>query len=169
MKDGVRVSCRGAASAEWLVVAPAVLAVGFGVLQWALLMHGRASVEYAAFQGARAGATSHADPDAIVSGMAVGLVGIRGEEITSVPVSASRAGATALLREELAIGIAAWRQARPTRDATRKGGRCRGWSRSRTTTCAIGAARSGRARGAACWNRISWRSSSSTPGRCGCH
>lgn len=116
VKDGVRVSCRGAASAEWLVVAPAVLAVGFGVLQWALLMHGRASVEYAAFQGARAGATSHADPDAIVSGMAVGLVGIRGEEITSVPVSASRAGATALLREELAIGIAAWRQARPTPD-----------------------------------------------------
>lgn len=107
---------RGAASAEWLVVAPAVLAVGFGVLQWALLMHGRASVEYAAFEGARAGATSHAEPDAIVAGIAVGLVGIRGEEITSVPVSASRALAIARLQEEIARGVARWSQRRPDAD-----------------------------------------------------
>jgi hypothetical protein len=104
---------RGAASAEWLVVAPAVLAVGFGILQWAVLMHGRSSVEYAAFEGARAGATAHADPGAIVEGIATGLVAIRGTEITSIPVSASRAGAAALFRQELADGVAIWRQLRP--------------------------------------------------------
>src|SRR5690606_5330578 len=106
--------CRGAASAEWLVVAPAVLAVGFGVLQWALVLHGRSSVEYAAFQGARAGATSHADPAAIVDGLATGLIGIRNGALTSQPVSTSQAGARALLGEEIARGVASWRQLRPT-------------------------------------------------------
>ncbi len=104
---------RGAASAEWLVVAPAVLAVGFGVLQWALLMHGRASVEYAAFQGVRAGATRHAEPDAIIEGVAIGLVGIRDAGLTGAPVSISAPAASAILREELASGVLAWRQRRP--------------------------------------------------------
>src|SRR5690606_19137598 len=103
----------GAASLEWLVVAPAVLAIGFGVLQWALLLHGRASVEYAAFQGARAGATRHAEAQAITEGLAIGLLAIRDADLTAVPVSVSRGPALALLGEELATGVAAWRQLRP--------------------------------------------------------
>src|SRR5690606_6201970 len=104
---------RGAASAEWLVVAPAVLAVGFGVLQWALVLHGRSSVEYAAFQGARAGATSHADPAAIADGLATGLIATRADTLASQPVSASQAGGRALLDAEIAGGVASWRQLRP--------------------------------------------------------
>ena len=113
MKRVLRPAWRGAASAEWLVVAPAVLAVGFSVLQWALLMHGRASVEYAAFQGARAGATRHADPDAIIEGIAIGMIGTRDAALTAAPVSISGPAASALLRGELASGIVAWRQRRP--------------------------------------------------------
>src|SRR5690606_35574688 len=113
MNPAVRRQARGAASLEWLVVAPAVLAIGLGVLQWALLLHGRASVEYAAFQGARAGATRHAEAQAITEGLAIGLLAIRDADLTAVPVSVSRGPALALLGEEFATGVAAWRQLRP--------------------------------------------------------
>ncbi len=108
------VASRGAAAIEWLVVAPALLAVGFGVLQAALLMHGRSSVEYAAFQGARAGAVRHADPEAIIEGMAIGFIGLRDAALAAAPVSVSGPAAQAILVEELASGVAAWRQLRPT-------------------------------------------------------
>jgi hypothetical protein len=105
---------RGAASAEWLVMAPALLVIGFGVLQWALLLHGRASVEYAAFQGVRAGATRYAEPAAIIEGIAIGLIPIRDATLAATPVSIGGAAAQAILQGELASGVAAWRQLRPT-------------------------------------------------------
>lgn len=104
---------RGAAAIEWLVTAPALFFVGLGILQWALVLHARATLEHAAFHGARAGATAHADPDAIVRGMAVGLITIREPALSAVPVSQAAAPATALLLAELAGGVAVWRQLRP--------------------------------------------------------
>lgn len=51
---------RGATLAEFLVVAPVLLAIGGGTLQTGLLYHGKTTLNYAAFEAARAGAVHHA-------------------------------------------------------------------------------------------------------------
>lgn len=55
---------RGAGLAEFVVIAPTVLAMCLAMLQFGLVFHARGSLHYAAFEGARAAALEHAAPAA---------------------------------------------------------------------------------------------------------
>ena len=59
---------------ELVVAVPALLLVGMAVVQMVLVFHARQSVGYALQEAARAGAVEHADEEAILKGLASGLV-----------------------------------------------------------------------------------------------
>jgi hypothetical protein len=64
----------GIAGVELLVALPILLFLGLGALQFALVFHARHALTFALNEGARAGSVEHADPQAIRSGLAGGLV-----------------------------------------------------------------------------------------------
>ena len=52
-----RIRQRGAAVTEMVVVLPALLLVGLGAIQWALIYEAKSTLNHAAMMAARAGAT----------------------------------------------------------------------------------------------------------------
>lgn len=65
---------QGMAIVESLIALPILLAVIFGIIQFALIYEAKATLNHAALLAARAGAVDHAQPAAIASGLARGLV-----------------------------------------------------------------------------------------------
>ena len=65
---------RGVSMVELVVAVPALLLVGMAIVQMVLVFHARQSVGYALQEAARAGAVEHAGEEAILKGLATGLV-----------------------------------------------------------------------------------------------
>lgn len=105
---------RGSALVETLLAAPIVLLLGLGALQWALLLHARTALEYAAFEAARAGSVAQARPDAIEAGVARGLLPFWQGPGMPRASPAALAAAQARLGRGLAAGWIAWQQLAPT-------------------------------------------------------
>ena len=63
----------GTAIVETVIALPILLAVIFGIIQFALIYEAKATLNHATLQAARAGAVDHARPEAIRSGLARGL------------------------------------------------------------------------------------------------
>lgn len=64
----------GMSMVELVVAVPVLLAVGMGLVQFIMVYHARQSAEYALQEAARAGAVDHARPEAMLKGLARGLV-----------------------------------------------------------------------------------------------
>lgn len=64
---------RGQAMVEFLVILPAMLMLIFGAIQFALIFHAKITLNYAAFEAARAGSLGHADFKEVREGFARGL------------------------------------------------------------------------------------------------
>ena len=69
-----RIRQRGAAVTEMVVVLPALLLVGLGAIQWALVYEAKSTLNHAAMMAARAGAVDHASPTSMKLALARGLV-----------------------------------------------------------------------------------------------
>ena len=71
-----RLRCRerGVAIAETVIALPILLALILGIIQFALIYEAKATLNHATLLAARAGAVDHAQPPAILSGLARGLV-----------------------------------------------------------------------------------------------
>lgn len=109
-----RARARGTALVETLLAAPVVLLLGLGGLQWALLFHARTAIEYGLFEAVRAGSVAQADPAAIESGLARGLMPYRYGVDAARPWAAAVAATGADLRQGLAAGWVVLRQLSPT-------------------------------------------------------
>src|SRR5690606_30000500 len=97
-----------------LLAAPVVLLLGLGALQWALLLHARTAIEYAAFEAARAGSVAQAQPDAIEAGLARGLLPFWQGAAMPRAQAAALPAARARLAQALAAGSIDWIQLSPT-------------------------------------------------------
>lgn len=64
---------RGQAMVEFLVILPAMLMLIFGAVQFALIFHAKITLNYAAYEAARAGSLGHADFHEVREGFARGL------------------------------------------------------------------------------------------------
>jgi hypothetical protein len=77
---------------EFVIVAPVMLLLILGALQFAFLYHAKITLNYAAFQAARAGAVANARFDAIAHGFASGMAPLRtnidAKEAKELPLSA---------------------------------------------------------------------------------
>jgi hypothetical protein len=86
---------RGASTVEFIAVGFALLLAGLCVIQYALLFSARNTINYAAFEAARAGAYAHADVNAIVDRFATALAplygGGRNEQELAQSVARARA------------------------------------------------------------------------------
>ena len=69
-----RIGQRGAAVTEMVVVLPALLLVGLGAIQWALIYEAKSTLNHASMMAARAGAVDHASPTSMKLALARGLV-----------------------------------------------------------------------------------------------
>jgi Flp pilus assembly protein TadG len=96
-----RLRCRerGVAIAETVIALPILLALILGIIQFALIYEAKATLNHATLLAARAGAVEHAQPQAILSGLARGLVPLyspessfQGYQSTLARVSAAVAG-----------------------------------------------------------------------------
>lgn len=58
---------------EFLVILPAMLMLIFGAVQFALIFHAKVTLNYAAYEAARAGSLGHADFNEVREGFARGL------------------------------------------------------------------------------------------------
>ena len=65
---------RGVSMIETLIALPILLIVGLGALQFALILQARHALNFALIEAARAGSVEHAEPTAIRTGMARGLL-----------------------------------------------------------------------------------------------
>lgn len=85
---------RGAALVEWLIVAPPLLFVTLGIIQTGFIMMAKTSVNYAAFEAARAGSMANASLSAITSAFTKALVPFYGGGQSAAELAASlvRAG-----------------------------------------------------------------------------
>jgi hypothetical protein len=96
---------RGASMLEFALVAPLLLAVGLLAVQWALLFHARNVANHAAFMAARAGATTHARPEAIREAYARALAPLHGGGRTLAEVEAAAARAATDVADSVRIEI----------------------------------------------------------------
>ena len=64
----------GSALIETVVIMPILLLLALGAVQWSLIYEAKATVNYATFMAARAGAVDHANPTAIRKGLAKGMI-----------------------------------------------------------------------------------------------
>ena len=64
---------RGQAATEFIIVAPIVLLLCLGLIQFGLLYQAKSTLNYAALMAARAGAVNHGTKSAMLSGLARGL------------------------------------------------------------------------------------------------
>ncbi len=107
----------GATAVELLLALPIVILLGLGVVQFCLVYQARHALEHALATAARQGAVAHASGDAILDGLAAGLVPyLYGAEDFGELVAAE-----AKAREHVDLGLAAgWivlRQRSPTRES----------------------------------------------------
>ncbi len=99
---------------ETLLAAPIVLLLGLGALQWVLLFHARAAIEYGVFEAARAGSVAQARIDAIEDGLARGLMPFWQGSDALRPLPVALAASRVQLRHGLAAGWIVVRQLSPT-------------------------------------------------------
>lgn len=85
----------GAALVEFLVVAPLLLLITLGMLQFGLVFHAKSNINLAAFEAARHGALKNADPAAIRNAYARALIPFHGGGQSAAELAASRAKASA--------------------------------------------------------------------------
>ena len=103
---------RGAAIIETVVALPVLLALILGTIQFGLIYEAKATLNHAALQAARAGAVSNAQPAAIRSGLARGLVPLYSPESSMQGVAATLARIEASLPTDARVRIL-----NPTREA----------------------------------------------------
>jgi hypothetical protein len=81
---------RGQSMTEFIIITPVLLILVFGALQFALIFQAKTTLNYAAFEAARAGALNNADPAAIENALARGLAALYTHDNTVEKVSAAR-------------------------------------------------------------------------------
>lgn len=96
----MRLRAAGQATVEFAVAFPAILLLVFGVIQLALLYQGRATLNYATMQAARAGALHHGDAGAMRNALARGLAPLFAAEAS--PEGYAEALAKAMLETTVA-------------------------------------------------------------------
>lgn len=65
---------RGGSAVETLIALPILLSLGLGAVQFALVFQAKHALNHALIEAARAGSVAHAEPDAILRGLANGLM-----------------------------------------------------------------------------------------------
>ena len=68
----------GASMTEFIVVAPALLLIGLGIVHYGLLFFAKNNINYAAFEAARAGAMANANIDTVVTAYKKALIPLYG-------------------------------------------------------------------------------------------
>lgn len=83
----------GAGLVEFVLVAPTLLAMTMAALQYAMVFHAKFNLNYAALEGARAGALAHASPVSIHNALARALTAYYGggKDLATLTASAARA------------------------------------------------------------------------------
>ena len=113
----LRRAARGTTAVELLLALPIVVLLGLGVVQFCLVYQARHALEHALVTAARHGALAHASGDAILDGLAAGLV----PYLYGAEDFAGLVAAEARAREHVQVGLAAgWiavRQRSPTRES----------------------------------------------------
>ncbi len=107
-----RAYARGTAIVETVIALPILLVVIFGIIQFALIYEAKATLNHAALQAARAGAVQNAQPDAIRSGLARGLVPLYSPDPSVAGIVSTLARVNAELRSTARVRIL-----NPTREA----------------------------------------------------
>lgn len=65
---------RGVSAVETLIALPILLGLGLGTVQFALVFQAKHALNHALIEAARAGSVAHAEPEAILRGLAFGLM-----------------------------------------------------------------------------------------------
>ena len=109
-----RLRCRerGVAIAETVIALPILLALILGIIQFALIYEAKATLNHATLLAARAGAVEHAQPRAILSGLARGLVPLYSPDSSFDGYRSTLARVTAALAGDARVRIL-----NPTREA----------------------------------------------------
>src|SRR5262245_45041264 len=103
---------RGAAIVETVIALPILLAVILGAIQVGLIYEAKATLNHAGLQAARAGAVSNAQPHALRTGLARGLVPLYSPDSSMEGVASTLARINADLATDARIRIL-----NPTREA----------------------------------------------------
>jgi outer membrane protein OmpA-like peptidoglycan-associated protein/uncharacterized membrane protein (UPF0127 family) len=96
---------RGAAMAEFLIVAPVLTMLGLGVLQASLMYFAKSQVNHAAFLAARAGSMHHASLESIRDAYLRGLAPLYGGGTDAARIAASRDRAAADMQGNFRIEL----------------------------------------------------------------
>lgn len=88
-----RVRQSGQSMAEFIIIAPALLFVCFGILQFVLLYQAKSTLDVAVLEAAREGAVNHGSMQAMRSGLARGLAPLYARQASADGVSAALARA----------------------------------------------------------------------------
>jgi hypothetical protein len=84
-------SQKGATLVEFIVVFPTMLMMLLGVAQTALVFHAKSNLNYATFEGARAGSVDHAKTSSIVKGFQKAMIGYYGGGTSNSQLASSLA------------------------------------------------------------------------------
>jgi Flp pilus assembly protein TadG len=103
---------RGVAIAETVIALPILLALILGIIQFALIYEAKATLNHATLLAARAGAVEHAQPQAILSGLARGLVPLYSPDSSFQGYQSTLARVTAAVAGDARVRIL-----NPTREA----------------------------------------------------
>jgi hypothetical protein len=76
--SGTRRRVRGASTVEFLIVAPILLLLGLGLVQFGMVFHAKSALNHALQEAARVGSVNNGDVSAIEEGLARGLVPFMG-------------------------------------------------------------------------------------------
>lgn len=85
----------GATLVEFVVIAPTLLMILLGLMQYATLFHAKSNLNYATFEAARAGSVDHAKPAAIHAAFTRAMTGYYGGGTTTTELANAYAKATA--------------------------------------------------------------------------
>ena len=105
---------RGATMVEFLVVVPALLLMGLGIVQTVLVFHGKNALNYAFQEAARMGAVNHASLDKVETGLKNGLIPFMGGGRNLTEIATTRAKIEAEFAEGKALGWIHLQQLSPT-------------------------------------------------------
>lgn len=103
----------GATMVEFVVVAPTLLLVILGMMQYATLFHAKSNLNYAAYEAARAGSVESADPVAIRTAFIRAMTGYYGGGTTNAQLAQAYARAAA----DIGAGAARIEILSPTRES----------------------------------------------------
>jgi len=109
---GIRLRQRGVAMVETVIALPILLAVILGAIQFGLIYEAKATLNHASLQAAREGAVSNAQPQALRSGLARGLLPLYSPESSLQGIATTLARINAELATDARIRIL-----NPTREA----------------------------------------------------